>query len=82
MIEGIRYVTYLSNNQEAKDYWQVSTQKEGRFDTIYFASNHLGVMGIFFGDSVQPKQEQPGIWWSCFTATETRPVLKGHTDVS
>lgn len=82
VFEGIRYVTVLSNKQEGKEFRLISTQKKKCFDTIYFVSNHLGVIALFFGETVLSKRERPGIWWSRFTACEKYCFLKGYTDVS
>ncbi|RGP64380.1 hypothetical protein FLONG3_9567 [Fusarium longipes] len=80
MFEGIRYITCLSNKQESQDFRQVSTDKNGLPDKISFASNHLGIIAIVFGDTVLSKQERLGVWWSCFRPNAKHCFLKAYTD--
>jgi hypothetical protein len=82
VFEGIRYVNCLSNEQDGKDFRPVAIQREGILDAIYFASNHLGVVAIFFVETILSKQERPGIWWSCLTASKKDYLLKGYSDVN
>ncbi|KAG8674287.1 hypothetical protein FPOAC1_000252 [Fusarium poae] len=79
MFEGIRYLSYLSNTQHEKNFERI-IPKRGASDVLYFASNHLGIVSIYFEEPAQSKQELPGIWWSFVHGSLRDIPIEGHTD--
>ncbi|QPC74715.1 hypothetical protein HYE68_005467 [Fusarium pseudograminearum] len=79
VFDGIRYLNCLSNKQISKNSCPIKTQ-EGDIVNIYFASNHLGVVAIYFSKYGLSKQDWPGVWWSRLTLSKTHHLLRAYTD--
>ncbi|KAH7006367.1 hypothetical protein EDB82DRAFT_425055 [Fusarium venenatum] len=79
VFEGVRYMSYLSNKKHDESFKRIERQKDA-LDSIYFASNHLGIVFIYFEEPVRSKQELPGIWWSCVQGNLRNNLIEGYTD--
>ncbi|QPC65942.1 hypothetical protein HYE67_008173 [Fusarium culmorum] len=79
MFDGIRYLNCLSNKQDGKHFRPIKTQR-GDIVNIYFASNHLGVVAMYFSKYGMSKQDWPGVWWSRLTLSKTHHLLRAYTD--
>ncbi|XEU97718.1 hypothetical protein FSHL1_003004 [Fusarium sambucinum] len=79
VFEGVRYMSYLSNKKHGESFGPMKQQR-GALDSIYFTSNHLGIISIYFEKPAQSKQELPGIWWSCVQGISRNNIIEGYTD--
>ncbi|CAG2002662.1 unnamed protein product [Fusarium graminearum] len=79
MFDGIRYLNCLSNKQDGKHFRPIKTHR-GDIVNIYFASNHLGVVAMYFSKYGMSKQDWPGVWWSRLTLSRTHHLLRAYTD--
>ncbi|EYB30559.1 hypothetical protein FG05_00247 [Fusarium graminearum] len=79
MFDGIRYLNCLSNKQDGKHFRPIKTHR-GDIVNIYFASNHLGVVAMYFSKYGISKQDWPGVWWSRLTLSRTHHLLRAYTD--
>jgi len=81
--EGLKYISYLSNKQLA-GFERVPARSDGSLGKVTYLSNHLGVGTLYLDETRLPSpiKECPGVWWSCFKASERRSFLRGITDVS
>lgn len=81
--ENARYLQGLSNNV-ARDAFLVVSEPQQLSDGLYFASDHLGVRAISFGETDVSKSssyEQPGIWWTFQNTNKSeRYFLKWYGD--
>ncbi|KAH7196541.1 uncharacterized protein B0J16DRAFT_377003 [Fusarium flagelliforme] len=79
--EGLKYMSYLSNKQ-LPDFERVLARSDGSLGKVTYLSNHLGVGTLYLDETRLPSpiKECPGVWWSCFRASERRSFLRGITD--
>ncbi|CAG7561249.1 unnamed protein product, partial [Fusarium equiseti] len=79
--EGLKYISYLSNKQLA-DFERVPARSDSSLGKVTYLSNHLGVGTLYLDETRLPSpiKDCPGVWWSCFKASERRSFLRGITD--
>ncbi|RYC88448.1 hypothetical protein BFJ63_vAg8666 [Fusarium oxysporum f. sp. narcissi] len=81
--ENARYLQGLSN-KDGKNAFLVVSDPQQLSDGVYFASDHLGVRAVSFGETDVTRSsnyEQPGIWWTVQNTNRSqRYFLKWYSD--
>lgn len=84
--EGIRYISSLSNSHDDYHTESFSTPCPSKpINSIYIAENHLGVMQVIFGTSIQVPlvNTRQDCWWRIVSLRgRSDPVIETYSDVS
>lgn len=83
--EGVRYIASLTNTPcDNKDILLFDPTLSTAIDSLYVASDHLGVRCLLFADSSEQctMEQEVGLWWKAVRLESLGSLIRFHGDVS
>ncbi|KAK1512256.1 hypothetical protein CABS01_16796, partial [Colletotrichum abscissum] len=83
--EGVQYIGHLRNTPGGnQDFLLLDPSLSTFIDSLYIASDHLGIRHLLFADSWKPCaiEQEIGIWWKAVKLEDVGGLIRIRSDVS